>query len=315
LETGDEPSAVVPASGGEEFIRRVRLICAMAVSAVVFWYVGWRVVTPTDPGGPVTLLLVEQGIVAMAQLLGLAIVSSGLAVAICGARSANRGPMAIAVGLGALGLRGSQIDMLVLYRMPTPGIEQVAADPFPTTALIAETWLWLALIAVGFVVGRWVEGWFSPTGTQATEKRSAAYAADVRQSMAACVVASLVAWSILSFAIGTDAAPILKGQVYFGITLAFLVAGLIAQCFFETGSRVWSLVVVAIVASAAYLLGSPSQKDIAHAEAAGVYLNLSPMVRPLPLEWAALGALGALWERDWMHALRALFGLSAREES
>ena len=78
----------------------------------------------------------------------------GLCVAITGPGSAHRGPLAVAVGLATLGLRGSQIDMLLLSRLSA----QPPQNPFPTWGLIAETWLWLALIGVGLVVGRWVDG-------------------------------------------------------------------------------------------------------------------------------------------------------------
>jgi hypothetical protein len=310
------------ATAGEMLLRRIRFVCAIAVSAAMFWYVGWRVVKPFDPAGPVSLLMIDQGVIAMAQLLGLAIVASGLAVAICGHGSADRGPLAIAVGLATLGLRGSQLDTLVMYRLFPPSTVRQPVDPFPTTALMAECWLWLALIAVGFVVGHWVDSWFGPpvdrrTAAQNAPSRRTAgeRSADVGYSVGAVIVASLAAWAALSFSLDSAREPILKGQMYFAIGVSFLLAGLIAHGFFKTGSRMWSLVLVAVVASLAYVLGAPSAKSLEHARATGTYLNLNPLARPLPIEYAALGALGALWERDWMHLLRALFGLSSDDRA
>lgn len=302
---------------GESLLGRARLLCAMAVSVLIFWYVGWRVMAPLDPKGPVTLLLVDSGVVAMAQMLGLAVVVSGLAVAICGARSAERGPLAIAVGLAAMALRGGQLDNLVLFRMFPPGADPVLPDPYPTTSLMAECWLWLALIAVGFVVGRWVESWYAPSphvanpGRRATDDRSP----DVRQIAGAVVLATLVTWSLLSFAAGTTEASLLKGQVYFSICASFLIACLIAHWFFRIQTRTWSLTVVAIVASAAYMLAGPGGSDLEHARQTGTYITLSPLARALPIEYAALGAVGVLWEKDWMRGLRALFGLSPELQS
>ncbi len=302
---------------GESLLGRIRLLCAMLVSVLIFWYVGWRVMAPLDPNGPVTLLLVDSGVVAMAQMLGLAIVAGGLAVAICGAGSAERGPLAIAVGLAAMGLRGGQLDDLVLYRMFPPGADPVLPDPYPTTSLMAECWLWLALIAVGFVVGRWVESWFGPTpqpanpGRRATDDKSP----DVRQIAGAVVLATLVAWSLLSFAAGTVEASILKGQIYFSICVSFLIACLVAHWFFKIHTRTWSLVVVALVASAAYMLAGPGGPDLEHARQTGTYITLAPLARALPIEYAALGAVGVLWEKDWMRGLRALFGLSPEPKS
>jgi hypothetical protein len=310
------------ATAGEMLLRRIRFVCAIGVAAAIFWHVGWRVVKPFDPTGPVSLLMVDQGVIAMAQLLGLAVISSGLAVAICGRGSADRGPLAIAVGLATLGLRGSQLDTLVMYRMFPPATVRLPVDPFPTTALMAECWLWLALIAVGFVVGHWVDSWFGPpldrraVAQNAPSRRTTGErSADVGYGVGAVIVASLAAWASLSFTMDSDREPILKGQMYFAIGVSFLVAGLIAHGFFKTGSRMWSLVLVAVVASVAYVLGAPSAKSIEHARATGTYLNLSPLARPLPLEYAALGALGALWERDWMQLLRSLFGLSTDDRA
>jgi hypothetical protein len=294
----------------------------MALAATIFWYVAWRVVKPVDPSGPISLLLVDQGVICMAQLLGLAIVSSGLAVAICGAGAADRGPLAVAVGLAALGLRGSQLDMLVMYRIHLSSTSRVVVDPFPATALIAECWLWLALIAVGFVVGRWVANWFapasgsaSPAGAVHDRRGMGGHASDVRQGLSAVIVASFVAWAVLTFTIGSDKDPILKGQMYFSVGVSFLAAGLVAHWFFRGSSRVWSLILVAVVASAAYFLGAPDAKAIERARETGVYLVLKPIARPLPIEFAALGALGALWERDWMRLFRAVLGLSTDERS
>ncbi|MBK8268092.1 MAG: hypothetical protein IPK83_07200 [Planctomycetes bacterium] len=79
-------------SSGHILVRRIRFLAAMAVSGLIFWYFGWWVARPTDPQSAVALLMVDQGVVTMAELLGLAVVVSGLAVAICGAGSAGADP-------------------------------------------------------------------------------------------------------------------------------------------------------------------------------------------------------------------------------
>lgn len=303
-------------SHGAILIRRIRFLCAIGISAAIFWHVGWHVVMPQDPQGPVSLLMVDQGVIAMAELLGLAVVTSGLAVAICGARSADRGPLAIAVGLATLGLRGSQLDTLVMYRMHAVPTGRTPLDPFPVTALMAECWLWLALIAVGFVVGRWVESWFGPpqqTGHGPSDRRGAGRRPDARYDIPAVILASVLAWLALSCTLGSPREAILKGQMYFGIAASFLVAGLVAHACFKTGSRLWSLILVAVVASAAYLVAGPDARSIAHARETGTYLVLQPLARPLPVEYAAMGALGALWERDWMYLFRTMLGMSTED--
>jgi hypothetical protein len=312
---------VVAPHDGLVLIMRLRFLLAMAVSATIFWYVGWWVTVPVDPQGPVSLLLVDQGVVAMAELLGLAVVASGLAVAICGpgaiatpSGSAHRGPLAIAVGLASLGLHGAQLDALVLYRLNPPGAGAIGLDPFPVWALIAECWLWLALISVGFVVGRWVEGWFSPGQTAPPASLPTAdHSSDVRQGLGTIAITALVAWTVLSFSIGTDANPILKGQIYFSLGLSFLLGALAAHWFLRTDSRPWALVAVAVVATVAYVFGEPDQETITAARELGTHVNIRPFARPLPIEFASMGAAGVLLEGEAMRFFLAMFGIRSEE--
>jgi hypothetical protein len=296
--------------GGELFLRRIRLVCAMTVSAAIFWYVGWWAINPYDPQGAISLLLTGENVIAMAKLLALAVVAGGLAVAICGADMPERGPLAIGVGLAALGLRGAQADQLVLFYR-TSNLE-----PFPTWGLIAECWLWLALIAVGFVVGRWVESWYAAPArapaNQGNAEKSPAESADFRQGIGAIFVTGVVAWVALSFSLGRDADPILKGQVYFAIAASFLIGSLVAHSLLRTISRLWALVAIPLVAMAAYLVAGPSEAALNATHT--MYANLKPLARPLPLEFAALGTVGILLEADAMRSLRALFGLSTTEK-
>jgi hypothetical protein len=287
---------------------RIRFLCAMWVAGAIFWYVGRWAAGPVDPEGPITLISVEQGVIAMAELLGLAVVASGLAVAICGPGSASHGALAIAIGLAALSMRGAQLDSLVLYRLSAEVGVGVSPDPFPRAALVAETWLWLALIAVGFVVGRWVEGWFHE-GSAYLRSHPVERAPDVRQGFGAIAVVSLVAWVLIAYTMGGDAIPLLKGQIFFSVGLGFMVGAMIASWLFRLNSQVWLLAAVALVASGAYLFAGPDAQTLETARQAGTYVTLRPIVRPLPIEFASMGAVGALLEQDAANFPRSLFGL------
>lgn len=302
----ETPVADLSPPGGEQFLRRIRLISAMVVSAMIFWYVGWWAVNPYDPQGAVSLLLAGQNVIAMAKLLALAVVAGGLAVAICGADAPERGPLAIGVGLATLGLRGGQADLLVLFYRTSN------LDPFPAWGLIAECWLWLALIAVGFVVGRWVESWYAPTSRPSgTTVNPPLPSSDFRQGIGTIVVTGLVAWVVLSYSIGKEADPILKGQIYFAIGLSFLVGSLTAHALLRTISRLWALVAIPLVATMAYLMAGPGEAALNTAPT--MYVALKPLARPLPLEFAAMGAVGIMLEAEVMRSLRVAFGLSPAE--
>ena len=305
--------------GGRALIERIKLLSALAVAAVVFWYVGWWAAAPIDPDGPVSLLMVDQGVVTMAELLGLAVVVSSLAVAICGAGSAERGPLAVAVGLAAMALRGGEMDRLVLFRLTATDARPTALDAYPVWSLIAETWLWLALIGAGLVVGRWVEGWFEQgredsTGLQSVggrlERRGGgAPGSDIRQAIGSIAVSFFIAWGLLTFTTGSEALPVLKGQIYFALIVSFLIAALIAHGFFQSAARVWLLIAIAFVAMVAYAYGRPDDATLETARRLGTYVTLRPIARPLPIEFAALGAIGVLFEADAMAFLYAMFGL------
>jgi hypothetical protein len=304
----------MPMHGGRMLVRRIRFLCAMWVAGAIFWYVGRWVTGPVDPDGPITLISVDQGVIAMAELLGLAVVAGGLAVAICGRGSANHGALAIAISLAALSCNGTQLDALVLHRLGADVTAGVLIDPFPKAALVAETWLWLALIAVGFVVGRWVESWFHADGGDHVQA-AADRAPDVRQGLGAIAVISLIAWVLAAYTMGGEEMPLLKGQILFSVCVSFMVGAMIASLLFRLNSPVWLLVAVALVASGAYLFAGPDLQVLEAARKAGSYVTLRPIVRPLPIEFASMGAVGVLLEQDAADFLRSLFGLGPGEVS
>lgn len=298
--------------GGRALIRQARFLAAMFVAGIIFWYFGPWAVPIRDPDGPISLLLVDQGVIAMAELLALAVVVSGLTVAICGAGSAERGPLGVAVGLATLGLHGSQMDILVLDRLTAPHADHVASDLFPTWGLVAETCLWLALIAVGFVVGRWVDSWFEPDAAP-EPKLSATQLPEYKHSFGTVAIASVLAWFGVSYTLGGLQDPLLKGQIYFSVWLSFLFGTLVAHWIFVEGARIWLLAAIAVVALAAYAFGGPSAAQIANTRDSGAYLTLPLVCRPLPIEYAAMGSIGVLMENDALGFLRALFGLRPAE--
>jgi len=292
-------------SEGQALIARIRFLIAMAASALIFWHVGWAVVGPADPNGPVTLLTLDHGVVGMAELLGLAVASAGLATAICGARSAHRGPMAVAVGLAALALRGGYMDEFLRRRIA----ERMAAPEgsdiriFPTGEFIAETWLWIALIGVGFIVGRWVESWYAaesrPGGGPASgsaspiptgENAPLDSAAEVRQGLGALILNVLLAYNLIMLLGGRPVDELQKGQIYASIAGAFFISTLVSHLSFRATSRVWLLVAAAVVSTTAYVWNAPAAASLT----GNGYIVLPPLLRALPIEFAALSVAGAL---------------------
>lgn len=304
-----EANAIQSAQRGEgqALISRVRFFAAMAASALIFWHIGWAVVGPADPKGPVTLLMLNNSVVGIAELFGLSVAAAGLATAICGPRSAHRGPQAVAVGLAALALRGGFMDEFIRRRIADRLAAPAGASVtiFPKGEFIAETWLWIILIGVGFIVGRWVESWYaaegpsgpapsSPANTAAESKAAAVHldsAAEVRQGIAALVLNVLVAYNlIIVLGGGRDTDEMQKGQIYASIGGAFFISTLVSHLCFKANSRVWLLVAAAIVSTTAYVCNSPDATELAGSG----YVVLPPLLRALPIEYAALSVAGAL---------------------
>lgn len=304
--TTDAPAIQPTARGeGQALIARVRFFAAMAASALIFWHIGWAVVGPADPYGPVTLLMLSNSVVGIAELFGLSVAAAGLATAICGARSAHRGPQAVAVGLAALALRGGFMDEFVRRRIADRLAAPAGASVtvFPKGEFIAETWLWIILIGVGFIVGRWVESWYAAeSSTPSAQPASAATAsspaaaahldsaAEVRQGLAALVLNVLVAYNLIIVLGGRSIDEMQKGQIFASIGGAFFISTLVSHLCFKANSRVWLLVAAAIVSTTAYVWNSPD----AAALAGNGYVVLPPLLRALPIEYAALSVAGAL---------------------
>jgi|GEM_PF-1502648 len=304
---GDKGESLTP---GHHVVRRLRFFCAMTVAGVIFWHFGWWVARPLDGQSAVSLLTLENGVIAMAELIGLAVVVSGLATAICGAGAAERGPLAVAVGLATLAARGGRMDMLLLQRISNVSVNN-SLEVYPVASLVAETFLWLALIGVGLVVGRAVEGWYAADGAS-TEESMPESAPGIRECCGALVVGCVVAWFALTFAAGSDDQPIRVGQLYFALVMAFLFAALIGQWFFEVSNRTLMLAVVGIVAFAGYWYGEPS--NLSMATELGTYLPVDkPVARPLPIEYAALGAIGVFLEADFIGVLYVIVGYQPQQ--
>ncbi len=277
---------------GHPLVQRVRHICGLTISILIFWYVGWWVAGPSDPMGPVTLLLVDHGVIAMAEILGIAIAAGGLAVAVSGPRSGHAGPLAIATGLAALGARGGKMDTLMMLRLSS---SDAGLHTYPATEMIAETCLWLAVIAVGFIIGRWVESWFGPEPPSGPARRAPVDSAgEIRQGIGSTVVCALVAYNVIRVAGGLPEDAILTGQIYFAVGLGFLLSTMLAQWIFRPSSRLWGLIAVAVVAIVAYTMNGPDPSAMPEAGEPAVYVILTAAARPLPIEYAALGAIGSL---------------------
>jgi hypothetical protein len=271
--------------------RQLRAVVALAVPATIFWHVGYWVLSPADPLGPVMLLLAPHRFLAMIETVGLAVVAAGLAVAINGPRSALYGPFGVAVGLVSVSVRGGSIDVLPLCISP-------GGNPWPIRGLIFELWLWIGLIGLGAVVGRWVESWFSPgSGGSAGAARDpdeevVDSAAELRRALLAIVVTAVLGYVFVQLLAGPTIAPVLKGQVLFSVGAGFYLATAVTLAIVRLRSPLWLLISLALVASVAYVIAAPQWTP--SLVESGIRLIYPGLARPLPIQYAGMGAAGIL---------------------
>lgn len=283
LEAGDENQAALAG--------KLRSLAALAVPALIFWFVAYWVVAPRDPLAPVTLLMAPNLFLVMLEMIGLAVVGAGLAVAIRGPRSATFGPLGVAVGLAAVSIRGGNMDLLPIC-LPT------AIAPWPMRSLIFEFWLWAGLIAVGAVVGRWVDSW-STTDPEhlARNPRDADdevvdSVAEMRRALVAIAVVTVLAFVLIPVFAGGTRSSVLKGQVFFSIGAGFYVATVAVLTMIRLRSPLWLLFSLVVVGSTAYVVGEPAytKEMVEH----GTRLIIPGISRASPMQFAALGAIG-IW--------------------
>jgi len=270
---------------------KLRSLAALAVPALVFWFVAYWVVAPHDPLAPVTLLMTSNLFMVMLEMLGLAVVAAGLAVAIRGPRSSTYGPLGVAVGLAALSIRGGNMDLLPIC-LPR------ATAPWPIHSLVFEFWLWVGLIAVGSVVGRWVDSWSTTDPDHlARHPRDADddvvdSAAEMRRALLAIVGVTILAFVLVPVFAGGTRSAVLKGQVFFSVGAGFYVATVAVLTTIRLQSPLWIMLALVVVGSVAYVVGEPAftREMVDH----GTRLIIPGIARPTPMQFAALGTIG-IW--------------------
>jgi len=266
-------------------IAQLRVASALAIAAAIFWNVGWLAIQPIDPEGPVTLVAISNRLTAYAAMAMLAVIAGGLGVLVAGHLSEIMGPVAVAAGLAALSARGAQSNML-------GGYFTAAESGWPALGMIAETWLWLVLIGIGAIAGRWCASWIEgpPLRARQPEDRPGEQSG-LGAAIASAIVAAPPAYGLIML-LGLSAdEEVRKQQVFFSVGLGFFLAAMLARFALRPTSLWWPLLAIGAVATAAYMVSAPG--------AGGQAVSLNELrtvreavARPLPIEYAALGAIG-----------------------
>lgn len=293
--TTAEPAPAADDAPGSHLIVQLRVLGGLSAAAVIFWTIGWTVIQPFDPLGPISLLGMQRPVPTMGALALVGLVTGALTAAVAGRAASLMSPLGTAVGLAALNWRGAQSDKIGAYLARSGD----AGPVWPTYQLILELWLWIGIIALAIPVGRWCAGRLCPRdprepmetppgGTTQTDQPTGM---GVRM-FPALVVGCLLAYVLMLVFSGSDVSGVFKQQIYFAVGTSFLISSMAGQLLFRPAVSWWPLVGAAVLGAVAYLSGEPPVDG----DTAYVAWRILPdvLARPLPIEYAALGAVGGL---------------------
>ncbi|MEE9293364.1 MAG: hypothetical protein V3W34_00150 [Phycisphaerae bacterium] len=297
--------------------QRLLLHGAWIMTAAVFFSVGWMVVHPWDPRGPVSLLAHDQPARMMLAVLALAAVTAAVATVLAGRFYPDVGAFAVGLGLTAVSLRGQTMTYLL--------IQNEGRTNFGVS-LALESLFWLAAMIVAMVcsavVLRWLrnadhDGQAGPASMVSGEPellsqmavagagglifrrgaggRTGEDWATGLKHVALVVVISLILIRVFSFSASEPHRAVRHGQACFAVAMGLYLAVGRAQAGFPVHSMFWSCCAVPLVGLAAYGLGWMMSMRAPEGMPASV--PASSFLRILPVTYIALGTSATLLAR------------------
>ncbi len=295
-------------------------------SITTFTSIGWDVIRPYDPLAPVSLLALAGPVMVLVQVAALVAVTSALATVIVGRYLTDAGVFASAVGLAALAMRGSTSEQLLLAYTTDQSLARISL----VAGQLFEVVAWTIVMATSVAVSTATARWFSPgrstpagdgappgvttvasarlslmAGSQiprfgpalagdAAEPASGDLRANLRHTgfVAAVMLAAL---AILS--IDSQQRAIRHGQVTFVVCAAAWLGTYFGFRHFPVRSALWSLLAVPIVALACCLWSAVVPVPLM----LPVTLPPSVLMRPLPIQFVAVGCAGVMWAYWFVH--------------
>lgn len=286
------------------YFERTRILVACVVAVLLLTSVGWMVVRPVDPAMAVTFMHGERSVLAVwPAVLVLTLVAGTVGTVIAGPRLPEAGALAAGVGLAGLALRGGSMESLLGYSAG-PSAEGRRAL---MVAMGFDALLWgLILLATWFAV-MFVYRWLWPAGDDETLRADD----DEEATMRIVRVPAAIGWP--AFAVTTvvgmfviyltiarsPVAPISRGQVIASVFGAMYLGAMAARYFTGIHDARWYMLAPLATSLVGYLVGY-LQANLGWAKGAtAVYALLAttpphPLMRPLPIEYLAVGLAGAI---------------------
>lgn len=286
------------------FVDKLRVVIASLAAIVLMTTVGWTVARPLDPEMGVLLVTHWGGVLGVwPAMIALSAVAAALGTAISGRRLPEAGVFAAAVGLVGLALQGGSMQEVLAY----VGSNDAAGRRALMVRLTADTLLWSAVLAVAWMVVLIVRRWLwpndAPTTGIAAKPSGKSPTTPVREQpgWAVLAVTGLVAVFFIYLTIArTPVAEVARKQVIASVATGFYLGAMAARYFLGGTRAEWYVLAAPAGALLAYLVGylnagmGWTQGTIWQPYADLATTPPHNVVRPLPVEYVAVGVAAAL---------------------
>lgn len=226
---------------------------------------------------PVGVLIGDGGIVAAVAVLVLLIVGALIGTWLCGRREGGQGLLVVGFALALWAFHGGTMDEWLKMKNTTAGPPSGAAY----APLLAEYVYWAVVVAAVFAL----------TGRRGRSTGKKSF--NLRDRITALIVTSAVAAILMLILTGPRIGHTYRGQVFFAVAVAFILAVMIARRVTGVRSFNWYIPGPLIVGIIGVLLAA-SKPGLGTAYA---NINVIPawgLVRPLPIEMVGVGLVAIL---------------------
>ncbi len=308
---------------------RAGALASWALGGTAFLTVGWLVMKPDDPVGPVSALARRDGLMMLVQAGLIAGVTAGLATLMAGRRLADAGTFAAALGLALVSLRGGTAEhFLVQGADVSRSFEHGLARTF---ALEALGWIAVIILTIGVsaVVIRWCFGRRAGSGAALEGSLSAAHTGDLSQMAAPLpagfdglgvsvrlfgvsagaqtaaadgirhmLIAAGVGLAMITLlSAGLSFRSIQHGQVCFVVAAAVCIGTYVGYRFVPVRSVLWSILAVGLVALVGYLWGALRPAAVGLPPS----IPSAHVMRILPIQLISVGTAAAVATFEYVY--------------
>lgn len=274
------------------WVDRLSIAAVVALLWAILHYLVDNTLLPRGLDRPVVVLIGEGG--ALVAIVVLVLLAAG---AFLGALPAGRakdlqGLLVVGLALALWTWHGGTMDDWLKAKNPIPG-PATAAAYWP---LLAEYAYWAIALAAVVAISTWRGGWPEQATRQGNWRRSLGFdatPAGLRDGLTALIATVVIAAVLVSVLTGPRLGHTYRGQVYFAVGVAFIIAVLVARRVAGVRGVLWYLPGPLIVGVFGVLLAAWKPTLPAGYE----HINVIPawgLVRPLPVEMVSVGLVAIL---------------------